>query len=237
MPDRVKLTIIEVKEPRPVGQTEVLEFLAHVGTDTKTARYGVWSRSLYEYVKKDAVIDCDVDTKVSEKRDPDGNPYISRKVTQIYVDGQPVTKPKGQFQPRNGSPEAKASIEAQVAVKAIIELRVADKIDDKSEIYKAALAWCKEKLAVKAISKSAPAPTESKTSPADQSASSNPSTEAPKKGVKSGNPTIPEFKTAVELFNFALSHGRSLEEIQAKTGYNSPANVVDLKAAVKALYP
>lgn len=96
--DRIKLVITEVKEPRPVGQTEVLEFFAHVGTDTKTLRYGVWSKSLYEYIKKDAVIDCDMDTKISDKNDPDGNPYVSRKITQIYIDGKPVgLKQQGRF--------------------------------------------------------------------------------------------------------------------------------------------
>lgn len=47
----------------------------------------------------------------------------------------------------------------------------------------------------------------------------------------------PEFKTAAALFNFALKDGISLERIYKKTGAASPNDVVDLKAAIQALYP
>lgn len=89
----------------------------------------------------------------------------------------------------------------------------------------------------KTESKSALATPQAPSKPAAEVAGSNPPSPSKGKGVKSGNPTIPEFKTAVELFNFALGHGVALETIKAKTGYASPADVVDLKASVKALYP
>jgi len=60
-----------------------------------------------------------------------------------------------------------------------------------------------------------------------------PAKEAPKTRVAE----IPEFKTAAELFNYALGHGISVEEIKRKTGYAYPNEVVDLQAAIKALFP
>ena len=66
--------------------------------------------------------------------------------------------------------------------------------------------------------------------PVGEKAGSNP----PKKGKEV---VIPEFKTAAELFNYALGHGVSLEKIRASTGCSSPNEIVDLKAAIKVLYP
>ena len=75
-----------------------------------------------------------------------------------------------------------------------------------------------------------PERTEAKTSPVEDKASSNP----PKKGKEIA---IPEFKTATELFNYALGHGMPLEKIRRDTGCSSPTDIVDLKAAIKVLYP
>jgi hypothetical protein len=127
--DRTKLTITVVKEPRPVGQAEVLEFSA-IGPDNKTLKYGAWNKALYEHIKKGAVIDVEVETKVSDKKDPDGEPYVSRKITQLYINSEPVIKkPAGKAWGK--SPEEikaeRASLEALAAVKAITDLEVAGK--------------------------------------------------------------------------------------------------------------
>jgi hypothetical protein len=130
MADRMKLKIIEVKPPRQVGQAEVLEFLAQNG-DAKTLRYSVWHKSLYEYIKKDSVIDVDVEIKVSEKTDPEGNHYVSRKVVQFYgAKGEALVKK--QVRTYGKSPEEvraeRASIEAMCAVKVITELELGGKV-------------------------------------------------------------------------------------------------------------
>ncbi len=119
---RKKLTIVKLLEKRKVGEAEVQEFTAVVGEpgkDNPSAKYGVWVRSLDEYIKPDATIDCDVVVKTSEKLDPDGNPYQNRKVTQIYMDGQPVGIAKKQFGggfSQQDSPEKRRSIERQTAL-------------------------------------------------------------------------------------------------------------------------
>ena len=48
---------------------------------------------------------------------------------------------------------------------------------------------------------------------------------------------LPEFKTTDQLWKYALSHGETSLTFKEKTGYGMPADIIDLKAAVKALYP
>ncbi len=128
MAERIKLTVIDVKEPRPVGQAEVLEFIASGSPDKRTHVYGVWHTALYEHIKKCAV-NVDVETKVSEKTDPGGGHYVNRKIVQLYVNGQPVIKKQAGGRFYGKSPEEsraeRASNAAQVAVKVITDLEVA----------------------------------------------------------------------------------------------------------------
>jgi hypothetical protein len=125
MAERLKLKVLQVRPARQVGQAEVLEFTA-VGEDKKTWMYGAWSRALYEYIKEDAVIDVDVEVKVSDRTNGGGEHYVNRKIVQLYVNGQPVIKkPSGRAYGK--SPEEIKSIEAQVAVKAITDLEIANK--------------------------------------------------------------------------------------------------------------
>jgi hypothetical protein len=139
---RVKLTITEVKEPRSVGQAEVLDFMA-TGEGNKALKYGVWSKSLYEYIKSGAVIDAEVVTKESDKTDDNGNHYVNRKVTNIYVNGEAAVK-KGGFGGGGGykdSPETRISIENMSCMKGIFDLRIANALTDESPEYQTALAW------------------------------------------------------------------------------------------------
>ena len=129
MADRIKLTIKEVKEPRKVGQGEVVQFLA-VGPDNKTLNYSAWDKTIWPYIKKTAVIDCEIESKVSDKKDPGGENYVSRNVVQLFIDGKPLIVKKASAGRSWGkSPEdlklERASIEAQVAVKAITDLEIA----------------------------------------------------------------------------------------------------------------
>jgi len=84
-----------------------------------------------------------------------------------------------------------------------------------------------------------PQPTEAQNSGIPEAGSPIPPEGAKKesktKPTKTG--AIPEFKTASELFNYALGHGISLEEIRNKTGCAHPLEVLDLREAIKALYP
>jgi len=165
MADRLKLKITEVKEPRAVGSAEVLDFFAVIGDDTKTARYGVWSKSLYEYIKKDVVIDCEVEVKTSEKKDPDGNPYVTRKVTQIFVDGKPVKTPtkssEGKWRGRNED-----RTDARTAVMEIGEDWRAGKIKDDDILIKQRRQWLSSVLP-----KAEPEPKQEKAKDAPQSKS------------------------------------------------------------------
>ena len=130
MTDRMKLKVTEVKEVKKIGQADALPFLA-AGPNGKRLSYVAWSKSIFEHIKKDAELDVEVDVKVSEKKDQfTGENYVSRNVVQLYVDGKPLIVQK----PNTGrswgkSPEdlklERASIEAQVAVKAITDLEIA----------------------------------------------------------------------------------------------------------------
>ncbi len=143
---RKKLTIVKVLERRKVGEAEVLEFTAHIEGEEGNAKHGVWSRPLDQYIEESAVIDCDVVTKKSEKVDPDGNPYWNRKVTQIYIDGKPVSEKKewkGGYRER---PDNSASIESQVAAKIVAELIIAGKVLPGESLAITLLQWCQKRL-------------------------------------------------------------------------------------------
>jgi len=48
---------------------------------------------------------------------------------------------------------------------------------------------------------------------------------------------LPVFKTADQLWKYALAHGETSLTFKEKTGCAMPADITDLKAAVKAIYP
>ena len=114
-----KLTVLDIKETRSVGNSKVTDFMAK-GEDEKTLKYSFWGDTFGQHIKKDAVIEADVEMKESDKTDAEGNHFINRTIKQIYVDGQPVSvKKPGGFVPRSISPEQQASIEGQVAAKIV----------------------------------------------------------------------------------------------------------------------
>ncbi len=96
---RKKLVITKVLEKRSVkgqkGDFDVLDFLAKIeGEDTGT-KYQVSYSALFESIKAETTIDCDVVVTEQKQIDPDGNPYRNRKITQIYQDGKPVKEQQG----------------------------------------------------------------------------------------------------------------------------------------------
>lgn len=145
---RKKLTIVKVFEPRQVqgqkGPFEVLEFTATGEGTTESGKYSVSSKAMIEQIKVAAMIDCDVVVKASDKLDPDGNPYQNRKVTQIYIDGEPVKQPfsKVGYQRFDNTP----SIEAQTAIKEIGECWRAGKLNDKEHLVALYFGWLRDKL-------------------------------------------------------------------------------------------
>ncbi len=149
MADRMKLKVLQVRQARQVGQAEVLEFTA-IGEDNKTWLYGAWSKPLYEYIQKDAVIDVEVEVKVSDRTNGGGEHYVNRKILQLYQNGQPVIKKQSGGRSYGKSPEEIKSIEAQVAVKAITEMEIAGR-PVKPELINLRDGWLKKVLGLPAV--------------------------------------------------------------------------------------
>ena len=131
---RLKLTITEVKERQSVGDKGAVKlgFFATEG-DGKALSYFTFSTRLFETIEggKGKEIDCDVNVSTREwERDGDIQHFTDRKVTQIYVDGQPVGGQKRQW--NQDSPETRASIEAQKRADITAQLWIADKFNEKS---------------------------------------------------------------------------------------------------------
>ena len=163
---REQLKIIEVKDIQKVGEkgAELLKFKAQ-GPDGKELWFQTFRKSLFDAIKAGVSIDADIEVKTEERN---GTEYTNRQVSQIYRGGQPVAV-KGQFQGyRNSgkSPEEIASIEQQVAVKALTELMVAGKIPIDSDEGALMLAWCRVRLAPKQKLAASSKQTEPKTKPA-----------------------------------------------------------------------
>ncbi len=76
----------------------------------------------------------------------------SFKVVGQSVPIQPEPQ-KASEKPIRGGTDREQSIEQSVAVKAIVELRVANALTDKSPEYQAVLTWCRERLGIPSITK------------------------------------------------------------------------------------
>jgi len=86
--------------------------------------------------------------------------YLNKEYVQtaelLLFDGQPPTKQTepttaGVSKPQErykADPAKMDSIEVQVAVKAIVELRIANALTDKSPEYQAMLDWCRQRLGI-----------------------------------------------------------------------------------------
>ncbi len=102
---RIKLTIVSVLDIQKIpnkdksGTWDKLEISADDGNGN--LRYFASNPSLFQYIQSGAVIDCDIETKVT-------GDFTNRKVTQIYQEGKPVAGEKKPFQGRSfESPELK----------------------------------------------------------------------------------------------------------------------------------
>lgn len=122
MAEKVKLTILQVKDVQKVGekQREKLSFQAR-DAEGKELWYFTFRTTLFDAIRngKDKEIEVDVEVK---SREYDGTTYWDRNVSQVYdAEGKPIapveSKGQGSRQWYGKSPEEIATIEAQVAAK------------------------------------------------------------------------------------------------------------------------
>jgi len=152
---RLKLEITEVSEPKDIGKERtwmMLEFKAKLEDADKAHTYKAFNEKFFEHIKKGETIDCDINitTNTSER---DGEPitFTNRKVTQIYIDGQPVNVRQSGGGRWQDNPETRASIETQTAVKAMIGLYGQNPAEialppRARAIIKKALDWCDDHI-------------------------------------------------------------------------------------------
>ena len=247
---RKKLTIVKVLEKRKVGNAEVQEFTAKIESEETNAKYGVWSRALDEYIKPDTTIDCDVVTKKSEKLDPESNPYVNRKVTQIYLDGKPVIEQTG-FQIGRYSPQPNntASIEAQTAIKEIGECwRVGKLKDDDILVTACYRPWITRRLSHQPTSSTPDKQaTVTFTNPADSQQQEKQGEGLSPDGSKASADQLSQMekkpilaqallcKDGPALGVFAGKHGISMVKFFEVVGCN-PVKVTSVEAAARALF-
>lgn len=137
----MKLTVVSVEAEKPVGDKGAikLQFKAK-GEDDKILTYFTFSKRLFTSITDGKEIDATIETS---EREHEGNTYVDRKVTEI----EGAAKGGWQGGGRQESPEARASIETQVAIKAVTELLCSDKKVPK-DIRDAYDAWLRVKLSV-----------------------------------------------------------------------------------------
>jgi hypothetical protein len=152
---RAKLTVKKVLEPVKAreGPAEVLPFLDHEGK-----RYGVWDSAFKPYITEGAQLDADVSE--STRAGQDGQQFVNRNITQLYIEGQPV-----KLRVRGGggaSPQQIASEEARAAVSEILncgkELMSPEQQTRLKQLVDKALDRCEAWLAASPAAAVSPAP-------------------------------------------------------------------------------
>jgi len=144
---RKKLLVISVDEIKSVGDKGAKKLPFKASDESgQHYLYFTFKTDLFETIQKsvDASIDCEIETS---QREYDGNIYTDRKVTQIFVGGEPVAQKKSFGGYRGRSPEEVASIETQCAMKMVCELTISGKINTESPLYGRLLHWLNIKTA------------------------------------------------------------------------------------------
>ena len=149
---RQKIKVKEVQGIKPIGEKGFpkLEF-----TDEAGSKWGAFSEALFPYIKPGVEIDADI--KITKKESGEVT-YTNRTVTQIYEGGQPVRVKRSSG---SKSPEEMASIETQVAVKAITDLWINDKLPGDSMEVRCLRWWLISRID-KNVKPSLPQPDEPK---------------------------------------------------------------------------
>jgi len=148
--EKKQVTITEVLESKSGTSQKtgkpwtVYSFKAKNG-DGNSVTYKTLSTSIGELVKPN--LKCEIEFEISE-RSHEGNTYIDRNVSQMWIDGKPVrdTEKKG-WQPRGADPENRASIEKQVIWKGYVEALIAEK-HLPEDIEHVILSWARQALGI-----------------------------------------------------------------------------------------
>ena len=237
---RKKLVIGKLLGKRSVpgkqGNFDVLDFNAKIEGENAIVKYSVSASGLFDFIKSDAIIECDVQVTIPEGKDGkplvdnEGNPYHNRKITQIFQEGQPV---KGQGKQWGKSPETVA-MEIDSKFRDTALMQACEFMNDVPDITAEHVlstadkfyAWLKggkarinpvEKLMAKE--------------------SVEPEGEKPVASPTESQVGIPEFKDGTDLVNYALKHGFKLVSIKETLWIKTPADIKDVAVAAKTLFP
>ena len=157
--------------------------------------------------------------------------FLNLKKVALYfpapvVQTQPDVKTTGPSQRPYNEPTTNERIDQAVAFKGVIDLLCAKVLDLDSNLAQRAKLFMNQHLPgikdeLRAVIETLQAGEE----PFQETPKSKPAAK------------LPEFKSAEQLWKYALSHGETSLTFRDKTGYAMPADIIDLKEAVKALYP
>lgn len=133
------------------GQAEnpVINFSARDETNAQ-AGYEAWGKQFVDLIVKDAKLDCEI-TSVENKQRPG---ELRNRVTQIWVDGEPVRKSSGyrsggRSAPEQSDAQVRAKIissEGQTAFRGIIDMLAAGVIEKDTPLVKNAMDYALAKL-------------------------------------------------------------------------------------------
>jgi hypothetical protein len=165
----------------------------------------------------------DIEWDEAPGKEYQGKPTVKRTVRQLFVAGKPIVEKQSKpfssgFGRREDNPETRASIEAQTAVNAVVELLNADKPLPIDEAYILAalrgkvLAWCDMKLDA-VLGK--PAPT---TKPASVATSPTVARKPAPEGLFAGGDTTPTERDNTAKEDFVEACTKAGYSVNTKNG-------------------
>lgn len=133
---KTSITIMTVGDVKEVGDKKI-PLLTFKAKDDKGIEhnYQTYKQDLFEVLKANTGKDIDIDLTIKQNGD-----YINRSVIQVYISGKPVIVKQPFIKAAGGNSKI------QVAIKAIVDLRIAKIIDDSNTDYQAALKWITETI-------------------------------------------------------------------------------------------
>ena len=145
MAERKTITVIQIKDVVKVGDKgiEKLQFKAR-NEAGEEAWYFTFRPTLFDAIhnSQNSPIEIDVDVTT---REYEGNTYTDRKVSQVYINGEPVAQTKGRGN-YGKSPEDRAQIALQIAAKITAELWIAGKLTDDAPQVEGLCEWLLQQL-------------------------------------------------------------------------------------------
>lgn len=139
MSERKTLKVKSVATPKTIGDKGLL--LTKFKAEEDDTIYDFWGTALSDYIKPNTEIDVDVESSEKER---DGVTYKSSKITQLYLNGEPVIKKKSTWSNRGKSSEEITSLENQTRANIIADLWKGNKLNADAEEVKMLRHWlCK----------------------------------------------------------------------------------------------